>query len=341
MRDRENGGEGDRTPDLVNAIHALSQLSYAPVLVVARWVLMLQRGKLVAASRRVKQKSCRPSLSITTHALLETQAARVDRCARRRSLGRVTDRLNLIGVAQLGFIRRTGRWAADASRAVGMTRVWGPLVMTHMRRLGVDSIPIALFLAVFTGIVLALLASYIFTGAVPLYFVGALVAKTIMMELGPVLTGMALAGRVGANIAAELGTMKVTEQVDALETLAVDVHAYLVVPRVVAATVMFPVVTAMAITVGVISGWITATSLLDLSTPEFFKGVRQFYQFKDIWFGLLKSASFGCAIAIMGALTGLRTQGGAEGVGRSTTRAVVLGCEAILVLDAFWALVLL
>ena len=251
------------------------------------------------------------------------------------------DRLDAIGVAQLGFIRRTGRWAVDASRAIAMPRTWLPMVVEQMRRLGVDSIPIALFLAVFTGIVLALLASYIFTGAVPLYFVGALVAKTIMMELGPVLTGMALAGRVGANIAAELGTMKVTEQIDALETLAVDVHAYLVVPRVIAATLMFPVVTAMAVAVGVTSGWITATNLLDLSTQEFFKGVRQFYGFKDVWFGLVKSASFGCAIALMGALTGLRTQGGAQGVGRSTTRAVVLGCEAILVLDAFWAIVLL
>ncbi len=343
MRDRENGGEGDRTPDLVNAIHALSQLSYAPVLVAARWVLMLQLGKLAVVTRRVKQNSCRFSLHTAPHAPEETHDSRVARVARFhvRPVAHVTDHLNLIGVAQLGFLRRTGRWAVDASRAVGMPRVWAPLVVAHMRRLGVDSIPISLFLAVFTGIVLALLASYIFTGAVPLYFVGALVAKTIMMELGPVLTGMALAGRVGANIAAELGTMKVTEQVDALETLAVDVHAYLVVPRVVAATLMFPVVTALAIAVGVVSGWITATSLLDLSTPEFFKGVRQFYQFKDIWFGLLKSASFGCAIAIMGALTGLRTQGGAEGVGRSTTRAVVLGCEAILVLDAFWALVLL
>jgi phospholipid/cholesterol/gamma-HCH transport system permease protein len=253
----------------------------------------------------------------------------------------VTDRLSLGGIAQLGFIRRTGRWAVDASRALGMPRTWAPLLLDQMRRLGVDSIPIALFLAVFTGIVLALLASYIFTGAVPLYFVGALVSKTVMMELGPVLTGMALAGRVGASIAAELGTMKVTEQVDALETLAVDVHAYLVVPRVLAATLMFPVVTAMAVSVGVVSGWITSVNLLDLSTPEFFKGVRQFYQFKDVWFGLVKSASFGCAIALMGALTGLRTQHGAEGVGQATTRAVVLGCEAILVLDAFWALVLL
>lgn len=253
----------------------------------------------------------------------------------------MSDRLSALGVAQLGLVKRTGRWAVDAGRALALPRTWAPLLVPQMRRLGVDSIPIAVFLAVFTGIVLALLASYIFTGAVPLYFVGALVAKTIMMELGPVLTGMALAGRVGANIAAELGTMKVTEQVDALETLAVDVHAYLVVPRVLAGTLMFPVVTAMAIAVGVVSGWITSVNLLDLSSPEFFKGVRQFYDFKDVWFGLVKAASFGCAVALMGALTGLRTQGGAEGVGRATTRAVVLGCQAILVLDAFWALVLL
>jgi phospholipid/cholesterol/gamma-HCH transport system permease protein len=126
-----------------------------------------------------------------------------------------------------------------------------------------------------------------------------------------------------------------------METLAVDVHAYLVVPRVVSATLMFPVVTALAVALGVVSGWITATNLLDLSSAEFFKGVRQFYQSKDVWFGLVKSASFGCAISLMGALTGLRTSGGAEGVGKATTRAVVLGCEAILVLDAFWALVLL
>jgi len=156
-----------------------------------------------------------------------------------------------------------------------------------------------------------------------------------------VLTGMALAGRVGASIAAELGTMKVTEQVDALETLAYDRNAYLIVPRVLAATLMFPVVTAFAMAVGVTAGWVTAINLLDLSTPEFLKGLKQFYHFKDIWFGLVKSASFGAAVALMGCLRGLDTTAGAAGVGLSTTRAVVLGCEAILVLDAFWALVLL
>ncbi|MBA3498646.1 MAG: ABC transporter permease [Gemmatimonadales bacterium] len=243
--------------------------------------------------------------------------------------------------ARDGFVAHIGRRSLETARALADVRTWSPLLMGQMRRLGVDSVPIALFIAVFTGIVLSLLSSYIFTGAVPLYFVGALVGKTVMMELGPVLTGMALAGRVGASIAAELGTMKVTEQVDALETLAYDRNAYLVVPRVLAATLMFPVVTALAMGVGITSGWITAVNLLDLSTPEFFKGLKLFYQFKDIWFGLLKSASFGAAVALMGCLRGLDAKSGAQGVGQSTTRAVVLGCEAILVLDAFWALVLL
>jgi len=238
-------------------------------------------------------------------------------------------------------VETLGRGVLETARAARDTATWAPLVVRQMRRLGADSIPIALFLAVFTGIVLALLANYIFTGAVPMYFVGTLVVKAIMMELGPVLTGMALAGRVGANVAAELGTMRVTEQVDALETLSYNPHAYLVVPRVLAATIMFPVVTALAVGVGVLSGWFTAVNTLDLTTLEFVKGARLFYRFKDVWYGLLKAASFGAAVALLGALTGLRTRGGAEGVGSATTRAVVYGCMAILVLDAFWAVVLL
>ncbi|HET9515311.1 MAG TPA: ABC transporter permease [Gemmatimonadales bacterium] len=240
-----------------------------------------------------------------------------------------------------GIISSTGRGALAAARALRDTRTWVPEVLPLMRRLGVDSVPIAVFLAVFTGIVLALLASYIFTGAVPKYFVGTLVTKAVLMELGPVLTGMALAGRVGANVAAELGTMRVTEQVDALETLSISPASYLIVPRVIAATVMFPVVTAVAMTIGVTSGWLTSLATLDLSTMSFVQGSRLFYQFKDIWYGLVKAASFGTAVALAGSLEGLATRGGAEGVGRAATRAVVFGCMAILVLDAFWALVLL
>lgn len=239
------------------------------------------------------------------------------------------------------IVSQVGRSTLGAGRAFGDVRTWRSLVLVQMRRLGVDSLPIAVFIAIFTGIVLALLASYIFTGAVPLYFVGALVGKTIMMELGPVLTGMALAGRVGASIAAELGTMRVTEQVDALETLGYEAPSYLVVPRVLAATLMFPVITAFAVAVGVTAGWITSINLLDLTTQEFVKGLQEFYRFKDLWFGLLKSASFGTAVALMGCLMGLDARGGAEGVGAATTRAVVWGCQSILVLDAFWAVVLL
>jgi phospholipid/cholesterol/gamma-HCH transport system permease protein len=238
-------------------------------------------------------------------------------------------------------VTRVGRLGIESARALADVRTWLPHVVPQMRRLGVDSVPIALFIATFTGIVLALLSKYIFTGAVPLYFVGALVGKTVMMELGPVLTGLALAGRVGANIAAELGTMKVTEQVDALETLAYNPASYLVVPRVVAGVLMFPVVTALAMLIGTLAGWLTSINLLDLSTLEFVKGLRLFYRFKDVWFGLVKASSFGAAVTLAGCLMGLATRGGAEGVGRNTTRAVVIGCEAILVLDAFWALLLL
>src|SRR5207248_6989534 len=216
-------------------------------------------------------------------------------------------------------------------------RTWGPLATLQMRRLGVNSLPIGLFIAVFTGIVLSLLASYSITGAVPLYFVGTLVEKTITMELAPVLTGLALAGRVGANIAAELGTMRVTEQIDALETLGYDPHSYLVVPRVLAGTVMFPVVVGAAMLAGVASGWLAAIGLLDLSSPDFVKGIRLFFSGFVVRYGIVKASSFGLIVTLIGAIRGLRATGGAEGVGRAATTAVVYSAVMILVLDAFWA----
>jgi len=241
----------------------------------------------------------------------------------------------------LEALGRTGYFVVSVGRGLADVGTWGGLAAGQMRRIGVASVPIALFIAAFTGIVLALQASYTFTGAVPMYFVGTLVGKTIMLELGPVLTGLALAGRVGANIAAELGTMRVTEQVDALETLAYDPISYLVVPRVLAATVMFPFVVVLAMGIGIASGWLTAINLLDLSTVEFVHGLKLFYRFKDVWFGLVKSMSFGLAISLVGCVKGLSADRGAEAVGRVTTDAVVTSAMLILVLDAFWAVVLL
>lgn len=213
--------------------------------------------------------------------------------------------------------------------------------MGQMARVGVESVPIALFIATFTGIVLALQASYTFTGAVPLYFVGTLVGKTIIMELGPVLTGLALAGRVGANIAAELGTMRVTEQIDALETLAYDPQAYLVVPRVIAGTLMFPVVTMLASALGIVAGLLTSMYLLDMTSMEFIRGLRLFFLPWDVQFAVIKCLSFGFVVTSVGCFFGFTTTGGAEGVGKATTRAVVVSSMVILVLDAFWAATLL
>jgi phospholipid/cholesterol/gamma-HCH transport system permease protein len=240
-----------------------------------------------------------------------------------------------------GGFGRFGAFAARAGRSLSDTGTWLRLLVEQMTRIGVDSIPIGVFIAVFTGMVLALQASYTFTGAVPLYFVGALVQKTMIMELGPVLVGLALAGRIGANIAAELGTMRVTEQIDALETLAYNPYAYLVVPRVIAGTLMFPVVVAFADATGIIAGWITALNLLDMTSTEFIKGLRLFFEPFDVRFSMLKASSFGFAVTAIGCYFGFHTRGGAEGVGRATTSAVVISSMVILVLDAFWAAALL
>jgi len=234
---------------------------------------------------------------------------------------------------------RSGRFIGETLRAVRDVATWGPMATLHARTLGVSSLPIALYIALFTGIVLALLASYSFTGAEPLYFVGTLVEKTVTMELAPVLTGLALAGRVGANIAAELGTMKVTEQVDALETLGYDPYAYLVVPRVLAGTVMFPLVVGLAMVTGVAAGWAASILLLQLSSEEFVKGMRLFFTEFDVRYGMVKAASFGTAVTWIGCMQGLQARGGAEGVGRAATSAVVYSAVVILVLDAFWAVI--
>ena len=251
-----------------------------------------------------------------------------------RAVGRTTLRT----VAAVG---RAGYLAVDAARALRKGSLWAPHLLGQMAKIVVDSVPIALFVALFTGVVLALQASYTFTGAVPLYFVGGLVSKTMLLELGPVLTGLALSGRVGANIAAEVGAMRVTEQIDALETLAYDPVAYLVVPRVIAGAIMFPVVVILADALGIAAGLGTAMVSLDMSSFEFLKGVRLFFTPWDVWFSVIKSVSFGVTVTSVGCFFGFHTTGGAEGVGRATTRAVVVSTMIILALDAFWAATLL
>ena len=248
----------------------------------------------------------------------------------------VVGRVTRSALARVG---QSARFIIEVGRSTSQAGTWLPMVTQQCRRIGVESLPIGLFIASFTGIVLALLASYSFTGAVPLYFVGTLVGKTLTLELAPVLTGLVLAGRVGASIAAELGTMRVTEQIDALETLTYDPLAYLVVPRVIAGVTMFPLVVGAAMIIGIGSGWVTSMALLGLSSADFAKGLRLFFQTFDVQYGLVKSASFGCVVTLVGCARGLSTQGGANGVGRAATSAVVGSAVWILILDALWAVV--
>lgn len=257
---------------------------------------------------------------------------------------RALEPLHRIGRGIGALVARVGRGAAFGHallRAIRLHRTWLPEAGLHGRRIGVDSLPLVLFIALFTGVVLALQSAYAFTGLVPMYFVGTLVGKSVILELVPVLTGLVLAGRVGANIAAEIGTMRVTEQVEALEMLAYDPLAYLAVPRVAAGVVTFPILVAFAIVVGLGAGWLTSLLLLEVSSQEFVRGLRAFHQPFDISFALLKAASFGAVVTAVGCFYGYGTSGGAEGVGRATTRAVVTGSMAILALDALWAMLLL
>jgi phospholipid/cholesterol/gamma-HCH transport system permease protein len=239
----------------------------------------------------------------------------------------------------LGTVGSSARFGGQTARALADVRTWCAELRGQMRTLGVESMPIAAFIAVFTGIVIALLASYsLRNAAVPLYFVGTSAEKAITMELAPVLTGLALAGRVGANIAAELGTMRVTEQVDALEVLAYDPRSYLVVPRVLAGTLTFPIIIGLVMIIGLVSAWVASVGLLDLSTADFVKGVRMYFQAFDVQYGVVKGASFGLAVTLAACRSGLNARGGAAGVGQAATRAVVEGAVWVLVLDAFWAM---
>lgn len=245
------------------------------------------------------------------------------------------DRIGRFAVDRVRAAGRFGHFLADLVRAVPDVATWrGPLVV-QMRKIGVDSLPVALFIAAFTGVVLALQASYTFTGTVPLYIVGTVVAKTMMLELGPVLTGLALAGRVGASVAAELGTMKVTEQVDALVTLATNPVKYLVVPRVVASTIVLPILVIFADLVGILGGYFVSVYLLGANPYVYESKTYQYLEFKDIYTGLIKAAVFGFLIAIISCYNGFIAEGGAEGVGRATTRAVVASSMVVLISDYF------
>ena len=210
----------------------------------------------------------------------------------------------------------------------------------QMARLGADSLPIVLMTIMFTGMVLAVQTSKEFVRFGAASSVGGVVAIAMGRELAPVLTGVVVAGRVGAAIAAEIGTMKVTEQIDALRVMATNPTTYLVVPRFLAAVLMLPILVVFANAIGSIGGWIVATSYAGISSFTYTNSIKVFMEPFDMISGMIKAAVFGAIIAIVGCHKGLHTRQGAEGVGISTTAAVVLSIILIFISNYFLSIIL-
>ncbi|MBI3802559.1 MAG: ABC transporter permease [Nitrospirae bacterium] len=208
-------------------------------------------------------------------------------------------------------------------------------IIKQMEAVGVQSIPVVLITATFTGMVLALQSFTGFKRFNAEGLVGTVVALSMSRELGPVLTGLIVAGRAGAAMAAELGTMKVTEQIDALATMAVNPVNYLITPRLIAGMLMLPMLTVFSDLIGIIGGYLISVEMLEANPGIYIRRTIQYLQPNDIWGGILKSAVFGTLIATVSCYKGFNSEGGAEGVGRATTGAVVVSEMLILISDYF------
>jgi len=202
-----------------------------------------------------------------------------------------------------------------------------------MTNIGVNSFALISIIGLFTGAVSAWQAAYQMAGLVSNNFLGSATSKAIIIELGPVLAAIVLAGRVGASIAAELGTMKVTEQIDALEAMAINPIRYLAMPRVIATTFMLPILVIYAVTVAIFGSYLVATMFLDVPSGTFMNGFKGSFMIRDFNTAMIKAVCFGLAISSIGCFVGFQTRGGAEGVGQSTIKSFVICAASILILD--------
>ena len=228
----------------------------------------------------------------------------------------------LAGLAALPW----GRWR---------NRRWA-LVTDQLDKVGVSSFPIVFLTALFTGVVLALQSAYQLQRMSAETYIASLVALSMTRELGPVLTALVIAGRVGAAITAELATMRVTEQIDALETLSTDPVRYLAVPRMLALLIMLPLLTVYADAIGILGGYVVGVYKLGIGSNQYLNMTWDPLRIKDVLTGLLKSGVFAAIISTVACHEGFETSGGAEGVGRSTTLAVVISFILIITADCFF-----
>jgi len=208
-------------------------------------------------------------------------------------------------------------------------------LLKQVEYVGIKSIPVVLITGGFTGMVLALQSYTGFKRFNAEAFVGTVVALSMTRELGPVLSGLMVSGRVGSAMAAELGTMQVTEQIDALYTLAINPIKYLVVPRFLASLIVMPILTAFADVLGILGGYLISVLLLGSNPTIYLRRTYDYLDLEDVYFGLLKACIFGMIIATIGCYQGINARGGAEGVGKATTNAVVISSLLILVANYF------
>lgn len=201
----------------------------------------------------------------------------------------------------------------------------------QMHTIGITSIPVVVAASVATGAIMAWQLAYQFADMIPLVFVGMAVGNSVMVELCPILTAMVLAGRVGASMCSELGTMAVTEQLDAYKVLGLNPYKFLLAPRLMASVIMLPILTIFSIFVGIIGGFAVAYLYKEVSFHVFFYGVRMFYEDWNLVVGLVKAVLYGYFIASYACYFGYYTTSGAEGVGKSTKATVVAGMTSILI----------
>ncbi len=246
--------------------------------------------------------------------------------------------IDTLGLATLSLLERMGGFLLFLIKSVRVlftTRLKVQKVVEQMRLIGVDSMSIIALTGTFTGMVFAFQTYIGFHRFGGEQFLGSVTALAMLRELGPVLAGLMVTGRACSSIAAEIGAMQITEQVDALRTLCINPYQYLMVPRILAGTLIMPFLSLFCAFLGIVGAYIIAVYALDLNPDQFIHSIKEFVELQDITGGLIKAAVFGLILSWVGCYKGYRTTGGARGVGLSTTAAVVLSSTLILAANYF------
>jgi phospholipid/cholesterol/gamma-HCH transport system permease protein len=250
----------------------------------------------------------------------------------------------IIGKRSSIFFAHLGRYCALMwwmLRNIHNAKEYSRNIYQQMVSIGNDSIPIVVFVSAFVGMVTAVQSAYQLYDWIPRAVVGSLVVKSVLLELTPLMTALVLAGKVGATITAELGTMRVTEQIDALEALAFDSISYLITPRVLAGMLMFPILIIFGDLVAILGGLVGSVAVANIPAEAFIRGMKNSFETWDAVFGIIKAIFFGFTITSVACYQGYYVEGGSEGVGKATMRTVVLTCLAVVVMDFVLASVLL